>query len=141
MHVALVPDGWITGNSLGVAYFRERSEEYLRILLGLFNSLVFELQVRAMLATAHISQGILRDCAIPSKAFTGGRDFNRLLRYVSERIQSREEDDQHALEAQIEVAVARAYGLTQDDMAALLPAFPKLQTSERDLLLKAELWA
>jgi len=113
MHVALVPDGHVTGNSLGIAYFPGGSRARLASLVAVMNSFVFEAQVRAELATAHISLGMVRRCAVP--------EFDRVATSPS---------------PELEVAVARAYGLRRDAFATLLEAF----AVDRDLYLRAELW-
>jgi Alw26I/Eco31I/Esp3I family type II restriction m6 adenine DNA methyltransferase len=116
MHVALVPDGHVTGNSLGIGFFRDRSDRIAQ-LMAVMNSFLFELQVRAELATAHVSLGIVRRCAVPP--FAGS------LRGPSPAL---------------EVSVARAYGLDRDAFATVLDAFPALTADERAAHLSRELW-
>jgi len=117
MHVALVPDGHVTGNSLGVAFFRRGARDRIAQLMAVMNSFVFELQVRAELATAHVSQGSVRRCAVPALSGTIAGPSPEL-----------------------EVRIARAYGLTRDAFAVVLDAFPKLTTDERAAHLRPELW-
>ncbi|HTN51166.1 MAG TPA: hypothetical protein VML50_02085, partial [Anaeromyxobacter sp.] len=134
MHAALLPPGAVTGNSLGVAFFRRGGRDRLPVLLAVVNSLAFELQVRASLATAHVSQGVLRRCAVPAPAFGAPRIAGRIRAAAAARLRARGE------RPEVEVAVARAYGLRREAFAALLEAFPKLGAVEREALLADELW-
>jgi hypothetical protein len=117
MHVALVPEGHVTGNSLGVACFRGGSRARIEGLVAVMNSFVFELQVRAALATAHVSLGTVRRCAVPT------------LR-----------EELVGPSPEVEVRVARAYGLRRDAFATILDAFPGLTAEERAAHLAKELW-
>lgn len=134
MHVALVPDGNVTGNSLGVAYFKYGPLERICVLLALMNSMVFEIQVRANLATTHVSQGVLRKCTVPLKAFEDHKLRARLLDLVDRRTHS------DADLPELEVEVAKAYGLGREEFSTVLGAFPKLTHAERSAHLKSELW-
>ncbi len=134
MHVALVPPGDVTGNSLGIACFRAARPGDLELLMAILNGLVLELQVRARLATAHVSQGVLRSCAVASGCFSDPRRRAALLERIADRVR----DEQAA--ARLEVAVARAHGLTRDDLACVLEGFPKLTAAERAAHLEAGLW-
>jgi Alw26I/Eco31I/Esp3I family type II restriction m6 adenine DNA methyltransferase len=135
MHVALVPKGNVTGNSLGVAYFRYGPLDRVRVLLAIMNSLVFELQVRARLATAHVSQGVLRGCAVPTRCFDEPALKARVLSLVDACLTSGEESPE------LEVTIARAYGVNRDYFASLLGAFPKLTSVERSAHLQRGIWS
>ena len=65
VQATIIPKGWVTGNSLGVAHFWNDDLEKLYTLLGIISSLPFEFQVRSMLSTAHVSVGVLRKARIP----------------------------------------------------------------------------
>jgi Alw26I/Eco31I/Esp3I family type II restriction m6 adenine DNA methyltransferase len=135
MHVALVPQGDVTGNSLGVAFFRYGPLDRVRILMAIMNSMAFEIQVRTHLATAHVSQGVLRRCSVPLRCFDEASVKERLLTLVDLRLTSGEEMPE------LEVAVARAYGIARDEFASMLGAFPKLTAAERAAHLRSELWS
>lgn len=134
MHVAFVPTGNVTGNSLGVAFLRTDDAEALSALLAILNSFVFELQVRAKLATTHVSQGVLRQCSVPLSVLLESQERGELLRMLEKRLNS------DAELPELEVAVARAYGLDRDAFARALSAFPKLSVDERETLLCKDLW-
>lgn len=61
----LIPKGTCTGNSLNVAATAKPDPKRLRALLALFNSLVFEAQVRSSIATNHVSVGAVRRLRVP----------------------------------------------------------------------------
>lgn len=129
MHVALVPPGNVTGNSLGVALFREAPAEYVTLLMAIMNSLVFELQVRANLATAHVSQGVLRRCTVPLRCFDHPDTRDRLFYLVSQRMSTGHESPQ------LEALIARQYELTRDDFSSVLATFVKLdEAAKQDCL-------
>jgi Alw26I/Eco31I/Esp3I family type II restriction m6 adenine DNA methyltransferase len=134
MHVALVPDGWVTGNSLGVGFLRHGSREMLLALVGVLNSFTFEVQMRARLATAHVSQGVLRRCAVPLDVLGDAARVTELHDLVLRRI---DQPDDAAVAARLEICVAQAYGLSRDHFATTLTAFPKFTDDERATLMAA----
>ncbi|HOU91982.1 MAG TPA: hypothetical protein PLU22_13110 [Polyangiaceae bacterium] len=135
MHVALVPPGDVTGNSLGVACFGAGRPGDLELLVAILNGMVLELQVRARLATAHVSRGVLRSCAVASACFDDEGWRATLLARVAERLRD------ERVGPRLEVAVARAHGVTREELACVLDAFPKLDPADRAAHLAAELWA
>lgn len=126
----IVAPGFVTGNSLGVAYFKNDDGNLkLFALLGIISSLIFEFQVRALLATSHISVGVLRKTGIPS--FKDHSFIKELANLVKKRI----DGDEH-IELEIETLVAKSYGLSKDDYIDILEAFPKLTKEFKKNLVK-----
>ncbi len=130
MQATCIPKGWVTGNSLGVGYFRYRGRKHLLALLGVLNSLVFEVQLRAKLHTPHVSLGVLRECPIPWQVF----EDSRLLDDVVNSVEIVLRTPSFEAEASLERQIARAYGLDIRRFRDLLKAFPKLSNLEYDLL-------
>ena len=130
VQATLIPAGWVTGNSLSVAYFRDDDVVRLSALLALMNSLVFEFQVRARLSTGHVSLGTVRQVGIPDEALD--RHGVELASLASRRLAG-----DLAAEALIEVRVAQLYGLDKDDFERLAKCFPKVTDEERESLLAA----
>ena len=133
MHATIIPPDWVTGNSLNVAYFRDENIARLKALLGVFNSLVFEAQIRAYLATGHVSLGSVRQVRIPD--LYDSTVVKRLFRLVDRCLAG----DSTAL-VTLEVRVARLYGLTRDDLGLLLSSFEKIGKDEVSLLLTCKEW-
>lgn len=129
----LIDSGHITGNSLGVLHLRESDDaKSLNALLGLISSFVFEYQLRAYLATAHISAGVMKRVRIPA----WNVDFiDRISKLVEERLHGK-----ISKECQIEIEIAKAYGLNQFEFEAILKAFPKVTDQEKEALLNSDLW-
>jgi hypothetical protein len=135
MHVAIVPEGNVTGNSLGIAFFRRGPGEQALLLMTIMNSMAFEIQVRTQLATAHVSQGVLRRCTIPLACLEHAPLRALILPLVTRRLS-------HTTDCpELEIAIARAYGLSRAAFESVLDAFPKITPSERDVYLNSTLWS
>lgn len=130
MQATLIRPGWVSGNSISVAYFRDDNRNRLKALLAVMNSLVFEFQVRASLATAHVSLGAVRRARIPLMD-------SRLVETLSSLTEKclRKNDDQ--FQPALEAVVARAYKLTRSEFTFVLSCFDKLENHERKAILQA----
>lgn len=127
MIATLIEPGWVAGNSLGVAFFRDLAEAPLLSLLGVMNSLAFEFQLRAHLATGHVSLSSLRKVAVPSMATLKGD--RRLPKLVAAALHS---GDSSAFAVDAYVAKVM-YGLTLSEYETIISAFDLLTKSERKL--------
>lgn len=129
----MIPPGYVTGNSLGVLHVRDSSnQEKLKALLGLISSFVFEFQLRAHLATAHVSAGVMKNMRVPEWS-------KKLEMEISNLVHSRLEGDPLS-EARMEIFIAKSYGLDQDQFADILSAFPKVTPEEKSFLLDNKVW-
>ena len=126
----IVPPGLVAGNSLGVAHFRDADTRKLRVLLGLVSSLVFEAQLRALLATGHVSLASLRMVRLPWPE--SGDSWGERLSALVERRLIGEVD----VEAEIEALVATAYGLALETTERILRCFPRVTEEERTRILE-----
>jgi Alw26I/Eco31I/Esp3I family type II restriction m6 adenine DNA methyltransferase len=130
----IVPPNCVTGNSLGVAYFKNDTNlSKLFALLGVMSSLVFEFQVRSLLATSHISLGALRKTHIPD--FSNFKFVDQISNLVDRRIKGEED-----LEKDIEILVAKSYGCSKNDFVEIVNAFPKLDEIYKEELISSQLW-
>lgn len=133
VHATLIPPGWVSGNSLSVAFFRDDDVRRLKALLAILNSIPFEFQLRSQLATAHVSLGAVRRCSTPDL------EDSALLATLSDLVDRRLAGDV-AAELEAEVRVAQAYGLSRDDFALILSSFEKMGQSEVTDLTSHEAW-
>lgn len=130
----VIPAGWIAGNSLHVACYRDGDPERTAALHALLSSFVVEAQVRARLTTGHMSLGVVRQARVPVLDATL---VSRLSSLAHEAMRGRDVD----AERRLEIAVAKAYRLDRSDMACLLNDFPKLEEWEREALTSATGWS
>lgn len=132
IQAAIIPPGWVAGNSLHVACFRSGNANKLRALLGIVNSLPFEFQVRARLGTGHISLGAVRQVRIPPLT-------DEAVELISTAIAKLEAGELDA-ELELEVLVARIYGLNHGEFECILQHFSGLDPTMVDKLLASPLW-
>lgn len=125
----IVPPGWALGNSLGVAYFANAGAGALKALLGVMSSTVFEFQLRAHLATGHVSLSSLRKVAVPS--IEELESDTTLQQLVAEALSG-----ETTAEIRVDAYVARhRYRLSLEEYQAVLDLFPKLNSDEKSAYL------
>jgi Alw26I/Eco31I/Esp3I family type II restriction m6 adenine DNA methyltransferase len=132
IQATIIPPGWVTGNSLHVAYFRDGDLDRLHALLGIMNSIVFEWMTRSQLATGHVSLGVVRRVPIFELCKTSQNKLTQLTRKIIEG-----DDD---ASQRIEVVVAKSYGLSKKEFSTVLDCFDKLTAEEKKSLLDHEEW-
>jgi len=131
----VIPSGWVAGNSLHVACFKDGDMEKTVALHALLSSFAFELQVRSRLATSHMSLGIVRKARIPTF------DSSTIRQLASAGRRALASTDGSSASDTLEVVVARAYGLDRTSMIALLEQFPKVDDEERDRITRPKAWS
>jgi hypothetical protein len=127
MQATLLPPEFVTGNSLNVAYMRDGNLTRLRWLLGVMNSLVFEFQVRSFSATSHISLSTARIVKIPPQ---NPEAQGNIASLTARRLSG----DTRA-EPEIEVAVARSYGINRKQFEYIVSSFGRLEEDVKSDLL------
>lgn len=127
----IIPAGWVAGNSLGAAYFLDDNAIALKALLATMNSTTFEFQLRAYLATGHISLSALRKVTVPSIDVLQTDKYLAML--VTEIFEGNSK-----LELVADAYVAKSlYHLEESEYAAILNQYPKITSTEQALYLEA----
>jgi Alw26I/Eco31I/Esp3I family type II restriction m6 adenine DNA methyltransferase len=129
---AVIPPGWIAGNSLHVAHFRDGDLRRTLALHAILSSFVLEFQVRSRLATGHMSLGVVRKARVPE---LDGCAVELLADTVREL-----DPTEPCSAARLEVAVAKAYGLDRISFEAIVNCFEKVDDVERCELLSSRHW-
>src|SRR3972149_5777722 len=126
----IIPEGYVAGNSLGVAYFTDGNQKSLTGLLGIMSSLVFEFQIRFHLATTHVSLSSLRKVFLPDRKSIDC--IPKLTNCVDKALKG-----SLRAQCQIEAIVAhKVYGLNRDEFSSLMNLFPKVTSLEKNDILK-----
>ena len=125
MNASIIKEGVLTGNSLGVLHFGNKDYDSLQCLLGVLNSFVFEYQIRAKLATNHITWGVIKNLKVPNLEVLLKHDVNLLVHEIMTGDSS---------EIQLEALIAKLYGLELDEFAILLDAFDKIDQEHKENL-------
>lgn len=129
IHATVIPPGWVAGNSLHVAYFRNDDLESLHALLAIVNSLVFEWLTRSNLATSHVSLGAVRKSPLPP---LGKRDKSKLAQLAKSSLRGNLQSIN-----QIDVFVAKLYRITKKEYASVLACYEKLSKEEQKALIES----
>ena len=123
MKATLLPPGYICGNSLGVIYGSEAALPYLKMLLAIMNSMVYEYQARSMLVSNHVSVGIVKRIRVPQPGIETG-----IIELVDKQLSGEDVEDD------IELAVAQLYDLSEDEYRVILDSFRLDGKTEHKLL-------
>ncbi|WP_350343258.1 Alw26I/Eco31I/Esp3I family type II restriction adenine-specific DNA-methyltransferase [Proteinivorax tanatarense] len=127
MKAAIVKKGYIAGNSLGTAYLGSDNLNLLKALLVIMNSFVFEMQVRALLTTNHVSAGIIKKLKIPK--------IDKHTEYIAAMYDKFLEGEK-ITEQDLECTVAKIYKLSKDEFFDLLSIF-QIDEDEKELLRRS----
>jgi Alw26I/Eco31I/Esp3I family type II restriction m6 adenine DNA methyltransferase len=123
----IVPPGVVTGNSLNVLTPKKASYEHLLAILGVFNSVIFEAQVRASISTNHLSVGAIRRIRVPDLS------SELYIDRISKLVEMQMHKPSDSISARIDVEVAQWYGLSDDvylDLLSMLEANSPNDVSE-----------
>lgn len=108
----VIPKGYIAGNSLGVIYSEENDELLLNALLAVINSCIFEYQARQQFVSNHVPVGVMKKMKVPIDLY----DFE-IASLIQEQLSGVNK------EAEIEMRVARLYGLSLVEFNEIINAF------------------
>jgi Alw26I/Eco31I/Esp3I family type II restriction m6 adenine DNA methyltransferase len=133
MHATIIPPGWVAGNSLNVAYFQNADVDRLKALLAVFNSFMFEAQVRALSATGHISLGTVRQVRVPE--LSDMKIVNKLAVLTDQCLAG-----DSLARTRVEVAVSRLYGVNRVAFERIVKCFEKVDPTELSTLLACPEW-
>lgn len=114
MHAMVIDPDILTGNSLHVIYSKSKNKRYLKALSVIFNSMVFESQVRSKLSTNHISLGVVRSCYLP---ILNNEKIELLSSFYDVEFKTIE------VLTEIEEMVSELYGLTSCQLVFLAQSF------------------
>ncbi len=120
----ILPSGYICGNSLGVIYCEEKMTPYLKVLLAIFNSMVFEYQARSLLVSNHVSAGIIKQIHVPEPVLS-----DEIISLIDKQLNG---DDMEEL---LELAVAKMYGLSIECYEVIVRSFD-IHEDLKDRLIK-----
>jgi Alw26I/Eco31I/Esp3I family type II restriction m6 adenine DNA methyltransferase len=122
IHATLLPAGPVTGNSVSVAHFRDGNLPRLLALLGFVSSMPFELQVRSLLMTNHVSLSVMRAGRLPPLDGPAAAQVAEVTYACL--------GGEPGAEARLERAAAEAYGLDHETWSRIADTF-RLDAAER----------
>ena len=108
----ILPPGYVCGNSLGVIVGHKEQLPYMKTLLAMMNSIIFEYQARSMLVSNHVSAGIIKKIKLPSLTIN-----NELVDLVDSQLKGDNKKQE------LELLVTKLYGISVDEYKRILRVF------------------
>lgn len=108
----ILPPGYVCGNSLGVIVGHKEQLPYMKTLLAMMNSIIFEYQARSMLVSNHVSAGIIKKIKLPSLTIN-----NELVDLVDSQLKGDNKKQE------LELLVTKLYGISVDEYKRILGVF------------------
>lgn len=121
----LLPSGFICGNSLGVIYGAEEKLPYLKMLLVIMNSMIYEYQARGMLVSNHVSAGIMKRIHVPCPQID-----NEVIALVDKQLNGGH------VEIELELAAAKLYKISIENYRTILECFDLTDEEKNNLIKK-----
>ena len=124
---AVLPPGAVTGNSVGVGWVdTEESCLWAHAIAGLMASVVLEAQARALLATTHMSKGVVSRLRLPN----GWPSMAEKLAGLATGLGAKPSPSY----AQLEVEIAHMLDLDLDSWSAMADAVPAVTDEIRQMV-------
>ncbi|MBI5635636.1 N-6 DNA methylase, partial [Candidatus Micrarchaeota archaeon] len=146
---AIIPPGYVCGNSLAIIHTQNLKQ--LCYLCGVMNSFVVDYFMRQKVS-ANINMFYFLETPVPR--VSSGKLFDEIARKTAQLVSSTGEFDElkkeigvsHGLlnesdrllaRAQIDVAVAKLYCITKEELAYILEKFPNVDSKQKEMVLQA----
>lgn len=143
----VIPPGYVCGNTIN--FVRLPNLKELCFLCGIANSFVVDFYIRQKVS-AHVNHFSFREIPIPR--LSSGKEFEAIVRKVAQLVCTTgefaelknlvgvepvtSESDRALARAQLDVMVAKLYGVTKEEMAHILEQFPNVEQGQKDLVLR-----
>jgi hypothetical protein len=144
----IIPPGYVCGNSLAI--IRLENLKQLCYLCGVMNSFVIDYFIRQKVS-ANINMFYFLETPVPR--ISSGKLFDEIVKKTAQLVATTPEFDQlkkelgisHGLtdendrllaRAQLDVAVAKLYGISKEDLAYILDGFPIVDPKQKELVLR-----
>jgi Alw26I/Eco31I/Esp3I family type II restriction m6 adenine DNA methyltransferase len=144
----IIPPGYVCGNTINIV--RLEDTRILCYLCGVLNSFVVDYFIRQKVS-AHVNMFYFRE--IPLPRVSSGKLFDEIVKKTAQLVATTSDFDQlkkdtgvaHGLtdendrllaRAQLDVAVAKLYGINKEDLAYILEKFPIADPKQKELVLR-----
>ncbi len=143
----IIPPGYVCGNTINIV--RNDDIRVLCYLCGVVNSFIIDYIIRQKVS-AHVNMFYFLETPVPR--ISSGPLFEEIVKKTAQLVATTPEFDQlkkeigisHGLvnendrllgRAQLDVAVAKLYGISKEDLAYILDKFPNVDTKQKELVL------
>ncbi len=145
---AIIPPGYVCGHSIAIV--RTGDLKTLCFLAGLVNSFVLDYFIRQKVS-ANVTMFNFLETPIPR--LSSGSQFDFIVRKTAQLVATTpefdrlrkeigipsglvDENDRLLARAQLDVAVAKLYGISKEDLAYILEKFPNVDPKQKELVLR-----
>ena len=144
----IIPPGYVCGNTINIV--RQEDTRILCYLCGVLNSFVVDYFIRQKVS-AHVNMFYFLETPVPR--ISSGPLFEEVVKKTVQLVATTPEFDQlkketgvpHGLtnesdrllaRAQLDVAVAKLYGISKEDLSYILEKFPNVDPKQKDAVLR-----
>lgn len=145
---SIIPPGYVCGNSIAIIKLPTLKE--LCYLCGVMNSFVVDYLIRQKVS-ANINMFYFLETPVPR--ISSGKEFDFIVRKVAQLVATtnefsqlrkeigiehglKDENDRLLARAQLDVAVAKLYGISKEDLTYILEKFPNVDPKQKELILR-----
>ncbi len=150
MIATIVPSGYVCGHSMAAIMLPDLKK--MAYLVGMLDSFVVDYLIRQKMS-ANINFNFFLELPVPSPEQAGayydqiakkaaqlvatGEEFEQLKKETGVSHSLTNENDRMLARAQLDVAVAKLYGITKEELAHILEKFPIVDLKQKELVLQA----